>query len=208
MKETIITLLIITLFIPLNIEAIEKGKHEVTLSKCVDSESARFILGVNEIKVKFIGIQLEEKIIDDKNDEINGSFVSDYVCNSLTNAKKIIIELEPNMTSEDKFGRIQAWIFLDDILLQEDLVKNGYARAMYLSENYLYSKNQIEAQNLARENKIGLWTDDNSNHEKINEQEEETKEKSKNIFEIIIDFFVSIFNKICEIIDSVIKNIL
>ena len=208
MKKIFITLLFFIFLLPLNIKAIENNKNEVTLSKCVDSESARFILGVNEIKVKFIGIQLEEKIITDEEDEINGSFVSDYVCNSLKNAKKIIIELEPNIISEDKFGRIQAWVFIDDILLQEDLVKNGYASVMYLSEDYLYANKLIEAQNYAKENKIGLWTENSKNSKIENKKIIQTNEKSRNIFEIIADFFVSIFNKICEIIDSIINNIL
>ncbi len=131
----------------------------VKLSSCVDSESARFIKGVLEIKVKFIGIQLENNIIDDAYDEINGALVSDYVCSLLENAKTIRIEYEPSLKNEDKLGRIQAWVFVDDLLLQEDLIKVGYARAMYIEDDYIYANKVKEAQKYAKDNKLGIWMD-------------------------------------------------
>ena len=98
MKRTIIiSFLLLTLILPIKVKAVETSDI-VSLSSCVDSESARFIRGVLEIKVKFIGIQSEEKIKDDENDEINGSSVNDYVCSLLTNAKSIKLEYEPSIT--------------------------------------------------------------------------------------------------------------
>ena len=206
MKKYTILIMLLTLLLPIKTFATEEEIKTdiVTLSNCVDSESARFILGVGEIKVKYIGIQLEEKIIDNENDEINGSFISDYVCSSLKNAKQIKLQYEPKIEKEDKYGRIQAWVFVDDILLQEDLIKNGYARVMYLEDDYLYTEKLKEAQNYAKENKLGIWM------EKEEEKEEPKKEekKSKGIIESIIDFFKSIINNICEFIDGLIKNIL
>ena len=208
MKRTIIIiLLLLTLILPIEVKAIEKNSDTVTLSSCVDSESARFIRGVLEIKVKFIGIQPEEKVVDDEYDEINGSSIDDYVCSMLTNAKNIRIEYEPSIKNEDKFGRIQAWVFVDDSLLQEDLVKNGYARAMYLEDDYLYTDKMKDAQTYAKENKVGIWME----KEIVpieNKKEEKEEEKSKGLIEIIVDFIVSIFRKIKEFVDSIINNIL
>ena len=203
MKKIITLIILATLILPIKIYAVEQDT--VSLSNCVDSESARFMLGVGEIKVKFIGIQLEEKVIDSDDDEINGSFISDYVCSVLTNAKQIRIEYEPNIEKEDKYGRIQAWVFVDDVLLQEDLIKNGYAKPMYLEENYLYYEKLKVAQKYAKDNKIGMWSEE----EKVEEPEPVKEEKkSKGIIETIIDFFKSIINAICEFVDSIIKNIL
>lgn len=206
MKKLFTMLLIFTVLLPITVLAEEIEKDNVTLSNCVDSESARFILGVSEIKVKFIGIQLEEKVISSNNDEINGSLISDYVCSSLKNAKQIRIEYEPNIDRKDKYGRIQAWVFVDDVLLQEDLIKNGYARSMYIEDNYLYFDKLIDAQNYAKENKLGIW----SVEEKKEEQKviKEEPKKNRGLFGTIIDFFASIINKIIEIVDSIINGIL
>ena len=66
MKKLFAIIMIFTMILPIKVKAEDPEKVEVKLSNCVDSESARFISGVQEIKVKFIGIQLEEKIIDTK----------------------------------------------------------------------------------------------------------------------------------------------
>ena len=205
MKKILIILILFTLMLPIKTNASEQ-EDIVKLSNCVDSESARFILGVSEIKVKFIGIQLEEKIRDSEDDEINGSFVSDYVCSLLTNAKQIKIQYEPNIEKEDKYGRIQAWVFVDDVLLQEDLIKNGYARSMYIEDNYLYADKIKEAQKEAKENKKGMWME--KVDDSVADNTKESEEKSKGIIDIIIDFFVSIFRKIKEFIDGIINDIL
>ena len=201
--KKIFLIILLVMILPVNVFANENTEDIVTLSNCVDSESARFLLGVSEIKVKFLGIQLEEKVIDNENDEINGSFVSDYVCSSLKNAKTIKIQYEPNAERQDKYGRIQAWIFVDDILLQEDLIKNGYARAMYLEDNYLYTDKLKEAQQYAKENDLGIWM----NKEEEVVVEEKKEEKSKSIIDIIIDFFASIFRAIRDFIDSIINSL-
>jgi len=202
-RSIIITFLLLTLLLPVKVNAVDSDI--VKLSSCVDSESARFIRGVLEVKIKFIGIQLEEKIIDTKEDEINNSLVSDYVCSLLENAKSLKIEYEPSLKDEDKFGRTPAWVFVDDVLLQEDLIKNGYARAMYIEDNYKYASNLKEAQAYAKENELGIWMNQSQEAE---EPVAEEKEESKGIIEIIIDFFVSIFRKIKEFVDSIIDNIL
>ena len=209
MKKITIILMLLTLLLPVRTYANEEETEQaqeiksdvVRLSNCVDSESARFILGVGEIKVKFIGIQLEEKELNDK---INESFVSEYVCKLLKEAKEIKIQYEPKIEKEDKFGRVQAWVFVDDILLQENLIINGYARIMYIKEDYIYSEKLKDAQNYAKENKLGIWEE----KAEENNSDEQEEEKPKGIIESIIDFFASIINKICEFVDGIIKNIL
>ena len=203
-RSFIIIILLLTLILPIEVKASETSDN-VKLSSCVDSESARFIRGVLEVKVKFIGIQSEEKVIDDEFDEINGSSIDDYVCSMLENAKEIRLEYEPSIKTEDKFGRIQAWVFVDNNLLQEDLIKNGYARAMYIEDDYLYTEKVKEAQVYAKENKLGIWMEKET--EPVTNEDTKEEEKSKGILDIIIDFFVSIFRKIKEFVDNLINNI-
>ena len=55
-RSFIIIILLLTLILPIEVKASETSDN-VKLSSCVDSESARFIRGVLEVKVKFIGIK-------------------------------------------------------------------------------------------------------------------------------------------------------
>jgi micrococcal nuclease len=179
----------------------------VTLNNCVDGDSARFMLGVEEINVKFLGIQSEKSIKDDLDDEINEAFVKDYVCSALTNATEIKLEYEPNIERKDKFDRIQAWVFVDGVLLQDDLVKNGYAKVLLVEDNYTYKDILVNSQTEARNKKIGIWKENEIPQEE-NKDEEEKEEKNRNIFQIIIDFFKDIIKKIIEFFDNIISEIL
>ena len=194
LKKLFIFLVFVVAVFPYKIYA---STDSVSLSNCVDSESARFILGVVEIKVKFLSIQGVS--VDDID-------INKYVCDKLSSAKEIKIEYEPSEPSEDSFGRIQAWVFVDNSLLQEDLLKNGYAKILSVSDDYLYSEKVKEAQKYAKENNLGIW----KKEETIATDEEEIKdeEESRGIFKIIFDFFADIFRQIREFIDKIINNIL
>ncbi len=208
MKKFFALILLLLIILPTKSFSLELTKDSVTLSNCVDGDSARFMLGVEEINVKFLGIESDETIKDDETDEINGSYVSSYVCESLKGAKKIEIQYEPNIEKEDKFGRIQAWVVVDGILLQEDLVKNGYAKVMYIKDEYTYADDLKNAQEYAKLNKLGLWKEEIVDTASDDQEIENNKSKNKGIIGIIIDFIVDIFNKIIKFIDDLINNIL
>lgn len=205
-KLTIILLVLTFMLFPIRVLAAGSTSDEVTLSNCVDGNSVRFMRGLTEIKVKFIGIESEEKIIDDETDEINESFVKDYVCSLFKSAKKIKIEYEPNAEREDKYGRIQAWVYVDNVLLQEDLVKQGYAKVMYLQDDYLHAMDLKNAQAFAKENKAGIWKNEPDKEEEKPVEKEE--KKSKGFLDTILDFIGGIFDAIIKFIDDLISNIL
>ena len=187
-------LLFILMLIPINTLALE-NQNTVTLSKCSDEGSARFLYGKEEIKVKFIGIEVEDFIKGTELDEIDEVSISDYVCSSLTNAKEIKLEFEKDINNKDKYGRVLAWVFVDGNLLQENLVEKGYAKVAYLYDDYKYSDVIKEKEKIAKENKVGLWSE--------TEVEEVAPEKEKkkgifgffsNVFESIVDFFGDLIN--------------
>ena len=206
MKKLITTVMVIVLLLlPLKVMAAQSTSDEVTLSNCVDGNSARFMLGLTEIKVKFIGIEAEEKVTANENDEFNESSVKDYVCEAFKGAKKIKIEYEPNSDREDKYGRTLAWVYIDDLLLQEDLVRQGYAKVVYINDDYLHASELKEALNYAKSKKLGVWMNEPAAVE--NETEEVKEEKSKGLFEMILDFIGDLINKIIKLIDDLISNI-
>ena len=202
-RKIIIIILLFVLILPIKAIANESQSDVVKLSNCVNSESARFIFGVNEIKVKFIGISFEDKKNDDENTDINETNINNYVCEKLKNAKEIKLEYEPNIEKEDRFGRIQAWVFVDDVLLQEDLINKGYVKSMYIEDNYTYAEKLRIAQKIAKEGKLGIWAEKEEPKEEKPVSEEK---KSKGIIDMIIDFFASIFRTIRDIIDSIING--
>ena len=194
------------LIIPTFVIAEDEEKREVKLSNCVDATSARFLYNTEEVKVKFIGIEkTDEYKINNKDDEINGKTVDEYVCDLLTNAKKITIETDSKIELTDKFGRENAWVFIDDELLENHLVRLGYVKVAYLYDDYKYNEELLENEKYAKENELGIWAKKEEEEEPVEKPIED--EKEKDIFAIIGDFFSGIFQKIGEFFGKITEDI-
>ncbi len=208
MKKYIVIFFFV-LLLPLKSYALEKN---VKLSNCVDGNSARFIEDKTEIKVKFIGIESAETVIsniavEDDEREINAEIsIDEYVCELLTEAKKITIEVEDNNKEEDKLGRIQVWVKVDDMLLQEHLVSLGYARNAYLYDEYKYKEELLIAENQAKIGKIGVWKEAEIETEDIIVDEVIIEEKEVGFFQKILNFINKIFEGIVKFFDDLIKR--
>jgi micrococcal nuclease len=145
--------LFILLLIPLNVFA----KDVVTLDKCIDGDTASFSINGNVQKVRFIAINAPEytsKI------EQFGKEASEYTCNKLTNANLIELEYDPKSDLKDKYDRVLAWVYVDNSLLQKELVENGYAEVAYVYDDYLYINDLCSIQEKTYNNKIGIWSND------------------------------------------------
>ena len=147
-------------FLPVGVFATSKDKVE--LFKCVDGDTARFILDKKEIKVRLIGIDAPEIAKQDTPAEEYGNEASNYTCRKLKSAKKIELLYEDNSEKTDKYDRVLAYVFIDNKLLEESIVKNGYAKDKYIKKNYRYYDILIDAENYAKEKEKGIYSNKNS----------------------------------------------
>lgn len=183
-------ILLIILFLPLNIYA-----DEVKFSKCVDGDTARFIKNNKEIKVRFLGIDTPETVKPNTKVQPYGKEASNYTCKKLKNANKIELEYEPNSLKEDKYGRTLAYVFVDNNFLEEELLKNGYAKVKYINKKYKYYDRLLDAEDYARINSKGLFSDGktkSTKEENIDNQID--KDISKLIKKLLSNIFKEIFN--------------
>lgn len=68
------------------------------------------------------------------------------------------IELEKEETKRDKYGRFLAYVLLDGKLLQEELVKSGFARVAYVENaDAKYLDKLTEAEQEVKQKKVGVW---------------------------------------------------
>ncbi|MDF9825199.1 micrococcal nuclease [Breznakia sp. PF5-3] len=130
----------------------------IELVDCVDGDTANFMIDGEEQKVRFLAIDTPETKHPQKGAELYGKEASVYTCNQLMNAKEIELEYEiENRT--DKYGRVLAWIWVDGILLQRELISKGYAKVEYIYGNYKYTDELYGLENHAKEQKLGIWSD-------------------------------------------------
>lgn len=182
-------ILIISLFlIPFNISAYEK--ETVTLNKCIDGDTAWFNLDNEKIKVRFLAIDTPEST--NKIEEY-GKEASEFVCNLLKNSTKIELEYDENSDKLDKYDRYLAWVFVDDKLLQDLVVREGLAEVKYIYGDYKYLDTLNDSLKIAKKEELNLWS--NSEYLFIIFGYKITKEILFSIISVVIILIACIFSE-------------
>lgn len=133
------------------------AKEQVQFSSCVDGDTIKITSNNKIYTVRMLAIDTPESVHPTKGVEYYGKEASEYTCNLIKNAKKIELEYDDNSDKTDKYDRLLAWVFVDDILLQKELVANGYAKIAYLYDDYKYTEELETNQELASAKGIGIW---------------------------------------------------
>ncbi len=66
------------------------------------------------------------------------------------------LRLESDAENKDKYGRLLRYVFVDDVLVNAELVRKGYARA-YLQTGLKYSDIVKGAEEEAKSSFLGIW---------------------------------------------------
>ena len=68
------------------------------------------------------------------------------------------VVLEKDVSEKDKYGRLLRYIRLGDLLVNQEMVRLGYAYSWTYPPDVKYQEEILEAQGEAQENEVGLWT--------------------------------------------------
>lgn len=108
-------------------------------------------------KIRLIGVNTPETRHPQKQVEYYGKEASDYV-KSLLAGKKV--ELRFDVERFDRYGRTLAYVYLEDgTFLNAEIIKNGFGQVMTIPPNVKYSEEFVKLERKAREEKVGLWKD-------------------------------------------------
>jgi len=69
------------------------------------------------------------------------------------------VGLEFDKDKKDKFGRLLAYVYADGIMINEELVRQGYATIYVYPPNVKYLDRLVKAQEEARAEKRGIWSE-------------------------------------------------
>ena len=188
MKKKLFIIISILCLLPSIVKANERV--EVKLKSCVDGDTATFVMKKKNIKVRFLAINTPEIKHGKKEAEYYGNEAATYTCNKLKNANKIELEFDSNSDKQDKYNRYLAWIFVDNKLLQKELIKKGYAEVKYLYGDYSYTKDLQKLEKTAKEKKLGIW---NNNRFDIKEFVMNLNLYYKILLTILIIIIISIY---------------
>lgn len=131
---------------------------EVSLSRCVDGDTAHFKVNGQLVKVRFLSIDTPE--VNHENELLSqpfGEMAADFTCGKLMSASKIIVETDPYEDLKDQYGRELAWIWIDNVLLNAQLIELGYAQVAFVKTINLHSEDLKTLEAQARKAQQGLW---------------------------------------------------
>jgi len=67
------------------------------------------------------------------------------------------VKLEFDEETYDVYGRILAYVYVDDLLVNEELLKEGLATVLIIEPNSMYSEIMFDSLEEAKNNKKGMW---------------------------------------------------
>jgi len=108
----------------------------------------------NGQKVRYIGIDTPETV--------HPSIPVQCFGQEASNKNKELVEgkmirMEKDVSETDRYGRLLRYIYVDNLFVNDYLVRNGYAYADTVPPDVKYSDQFVKAQQEARENNRGLW---------------------------------------------------
>jgi len=145
------------------------AQQTTTVTRIVDGDTLKvFYLG-NEENIRLIGIDTPESRVNKKTKkdaERNkqdikiiiemGKKATRYVKGLVKPGDLITIELD--VQERDRYGRILGYVYLSNgKMLNEEIVKAGYAMIMTIPPNVKYKDRFLKAYQEARDGKVGLW---------------------------------------------------
>ena len=134
-------------------ERTEVPKQSVTV---VDGDTIKVKLKNKEETVRLLLVDTPETNHPQLGRQPLGDEAKAFTQQLIEKANKI--ELEKEETKRDKYGRFLAYVHVDEKLLQEELVKSGFARVAYVDDpkaKYLDELNKAEQE--AKRQKAGIW---------------------------------------------------
>ena len=67
------------------------------------------------------------------------------------------VRLEKDVTDQDKYGRLLRYVWVDDTMVDAELVRQGYAYSYSYAPNLRYQEHFLRLEKEAREQRRGLW---------------------------------------------------
>ena len=130
------------------------GTLEGTVVRIVDGDTIHVRLGDRVEKVRYIGMNTPEVHHPTKGEEPGGREASE-VNRRLVAGKTVRLELD--VQERDRYGRLLAYVWVGDVMVNAELVRLGYAQVMTIPPNVRYQHTFVKLQREAREAGRGLW---------------------------------------------------
>jgi micrococcal nuclease len=133
------------------------GTLEGPVVRVVDGDTIHVRIGDRVEKVRYIGVNTPEVHHPKKGEEPGGREAM-AVNRTLVEGKTV--RLETDVQSRDRYGRLLAYVWTGDVMVNAELVRRGYAQVMTIPPNVRHQALFVKLQRDARDAGRGLWRSD------------------------------------------------
>lgn len=122
--------------------------------RVVDGDTIHVRLGDRVEKVRYIGVNTPE-VHGRAGGPQPGAVEATALNRALVEGRRVRLELD--VRERDRYGRLLAYVWVGDVLVNAELVRRGYAQVMTVPPNVRYQGLFLRLQRDAREAGRGLW---------------------------------------------------
>ena len=127
---------------------------EAAVVKIVDGDTIHVQLNGRVEKVRYIGVNTPEVHHPRKGEEPGGREAAS-VNRQLVAGQRVRLELD--VQERDRYGRLLAYVWVGQVMINAELVRLGYAQVMTVPPNVRHQSRFLALQREAREAGRGLW---------------------------------------------------
>jgi micrococcal nuclease len=127
---------------------------EATVIRVVDGDTVHVRVGERLEKVRYIGVNTPELHHPSRGEEPGGR-QAHAVNRRLVEGKRVRLELD--VQPHDRHGRLLAYVWSGETMINAELVRLGYAQVMTVPPNVRHQALFLKLQREAREARRGLW---------------------------------------------------
>jgi len=134
--------------------AVSAATIEGTVVRVVDGDTIHVQLADRVEKIRYIGVNAPEIHHPLKGQEPGGREAA-AVNRRLVGGRHVRLELD--VRTRDRYGRLLAYVWVGDTMINAELVREGYAQVMTVPPNVKYQELFVMLQREARHAGRGLW---------------------------------------------------
>jgi micrococcal nuclease len=130
------------------------GGPQGDVVRIVDGDTIHVRLGGRLEKVRYIGIDTPETRHPGLGEQPGGRAAT-AVNRELVGGKRVRLELD--VQERDRYGRLLAYVWVGDLMINAELVRRGYAQVLTVPPNLRHQELFLALQRDARRAGRGLW---------------------------------------------------
>jgi micrococcal nuclease len=134
--------------------AADGRRPEGSVIRVVDGDTIHVQLGDRVEKVRYIGVDTPELRHPSRGEEPGGRAAAE-MNRRLVGGRRV--RLERDVQSRDRHGRLLAYVWIGDVMVNAELVRLGYAQVITVPPNVRHQELFLKLQREAREAGRGLW---------------------------------------------------